>query len=138
MRGGVRGVRRLSGHAVQALEHVPAGRQRRIDVHAAQEGVDRLGCLLQRDVAVTALLVEAAEAGMQLFKRGERGERRGDVAEMTLRQRPQVQDVAILGHGREQRLGRPQAGGELPLRDETRVFGQPQVPPQKGDSCLRL
>ena len=87
-------------------------------MHAAQEGVDRLGRLPQRDVAVAALLVEAAEARMQLFKRSQRGERRGNLAEMALCQRPQVQNVAILGHGGEQRVSRPQAGGELALRHQ--------------------
>ena len=76
-------------------------------MHAVQKGIDRLGCLLEHDVAMTTLLVKAAEAGMQLLKCGERGERRGDVAEQTLRLRAQIQDVAILRHRDQQRVSRP-------------------------------
>jgi len=118
MRGRLRGVRRLAGHPVQALQHVPAGREGRIDLHAAQKGIDCLGCLLQCDMAMTALLVEAAEARMQSFEAGQRGKRRIDIAEQTLRQRAQNQDVAILGHRDQECVSRAQGFGEAPLIDE--------------------
>ena len=59
------GVVRIARHAIQPLEHAPARGQRRIDVHAAQEGIDRPRRVPQGDVAMTALLVEAAELRVQ-------------------------------------------------------------------------
>ena len=76
-------------------------------MHRAQEGVDRLGRLLQRDIAMAAFLVQATEARVQLFKSGERGERRGDVAEQTLCMRAQIQDIAILRHRDQQGVSGP-------------------------------
>jgi len=56
---------------------------------------------------MAAFLVQAAEAGMQSFKSGERGERRRDIAAQPLRMRAQIQDVAILRHRDQQRVSRP-------------------------------
>src|SRR4029077_5218640 len=118
MRGRLRGVCRLARHPVQALEHAPADRQGRIHVHAAQKGVDCLGCLLQHDVAMTTFLVQAAEARMQLLESVEGGERRRDVAQQTLRLRAQIQEVAILGDRHQQTVSRAQAFREPPLAYE--------------------
>ena len=123
--------RRLSGHAVKALEHAPAPRQRRIDVHGAQKGLDRGRCLPQGDVAIAALLVQAAEARMQSLECGERGKGRGSFAELPLRDRAQIQHVAILGHGEQQRLGRLQSVRETPLLQRARVCAEPRVPPSR-------
>jgi hypothetical protein len=55
---------------------------------------------------------------MQLLESGKRGQSRRDVADVTLRQRAQVKDVAILRHRDQERLGCPQAFSEPPLRYE--------------------
>src|SRR5260370_24377862 len=64
---------------------------------------------------MTALLVQATEARIQLFKSGERGKRRRDIAVQTLRQGAQVQDVAILRHRDQQRVSGAQRLGEPSL-----------------------
>ena len=48
----------LSGHAVQALEHAPAGRQGVVEADGLLEGRNRLGGLAKRDTAVAAFLVQ--------------------------------------------------------------------------------
>ena len=55
----------VAGQPVEALEHAPARRQRRIDVDGAQQRLDRPRRILQRDVAEAALLVQPAEARVQ-------------------------------------------------------------------------
>src|SRR5579872_3642931 len=45
LRSSLRGICSLPGDPVQALQHAPAGRQRRADVHSALEGLDRLANL---------------------------------------------------------------------------------------------
>ena len=72
------GVLRIAGHAIQPLEHAPARGQRRIDVHAAQERVDRPRRIAQGDIAMAALLVQAAEARVQLLETLQRRERLGN------------------------------------------------------------
>ena len=90
----------------------PARGQCRIDVHAAQEGIDRPRRIAQGDVAMAALLVQAAEARVQPLETLERRQRLRDPAQMALAQRDQIQHVAVLGHLRRasasaaaQRLG---------------------------------
>ena len=62
MRGGHGGVVASPRHPIEALEHAPARGQCRVDVHCPQERIDRPRRILQRDVAVPALLVQAAES----------------------------------------------------------------------------
>ena len=111
----LRGLPVLARHPVEALEEAPARRHGRIDVDGAQEGVDRLRRLSQRDVAVPAFLVEAAEPRMQALELGERGESGRDITREALGHRAQIQDVTVLWHRDQQRLGRAQGRRELPL-----------------------
>ena len=67
VRSRLRGVLSLARHPEQALQHAPARRQSRIDVYASQKSFDGLRGLLQRHMAVPALLEQAAESGMQLL-----------------------------------------------------------------------
>ena len=53
-------------------------------MHAAQKGIDSLGGLFQRDMALPALLILAAEARMQVLQARERGQRSRDIAEQAL------------------------------------------------------
>ena len=72
-------------------------------VHGPEERVDGLRRILQRDVAMAALLVEPAVAGMEPLEPRERRERLRDLAEMALAERVQIQHVAVLRHVRQQR-----------------------------------
>ena len=115
VRGRRRRVRGLPGHPVQALEHAPAARQGRIEVHASQQGLDRLRRLLERDMAVATFLVQTAEARMKALELLKRRECRGGLAEMALRHGAQVQHVAILRHAHEEGFGRLHSVRETPL-----------------------
>src|SRR5581483_8067328 len=70
--------------AVQALEHFPTRRQRGVDAHAALERFDRGGKVIQRDAAVAAFLISAAELRMLLGESIESRERRSVVPETAL------------------------------------------------------
>ncbi len=104
----------IARHAIQPLEHGPARGQRRIDVHAAQERLDRLRRIAQGDVAMAALLVQAAEPRDEPLEALERRERLGDPAQMPLIQRNQIEHVAIFGHLAAERLGRRERLGVAP------------------------
>ncbi len=59
---------RLGGvtlHAVQLFQHVPARRQRRVEAHGLLQRVDGRRRIPKQDMAVAALLIQAAEPGMQ-------------------------------------------------------------------------
>ncbi len=107
--GGVGG---LPGHAIKAFEHRPARGQRVIDVDGEQERGDRLRCALQGHVAVTALLVEAAEARMVSLQRSERVEGIGDATQIPLGDGHEQQRIPLArrlgqqGFARRQRLGK--------------------------------
>src|SRR6266851_1773313 len=67
---------------------------------------------------MTALLKQAAVIGMHALESGERGERIRNAAQITLADGDQVQDIAVLGDLREERLGRCESRGELALFQE--------------------
>ena len=80
-----RGVIGLPRHAVQAVEHAPAGRQRVVDVHGVQKRIDGLRRLLQHHKTQSALLVEPAEARMMLLQSRQCSQGVGNTAEIALR-----------------------------------------------------
>src|SRR5882724_8368234 len=84
MRGCLSGVLSLPRHPEQAFEHAPVNRESRVHTHGVRKRVDRLRCLLQRDMAVTALLVQTAESRMQLLESGECRKRCREVTEHAL------------------------------------------------------
>ncbi len=64
----LRGRRRLDGvsqPAEEPFQHVPARRQRRVEAHRFAQRVDGRPGVAKQDVAMAALLVEAAEPGVQ-------------------------------------------------------------------------
>ena len=63
-----RRVRLVPRDSVDAFQHPPAHRQRRIDVDRAKQGVDRGRGVLARDVAQAAFLVLPAETRVALFE----------------------------------------------------------------------
>ena len=87
----------VSRHAIQAFEHDPARRQRRVDVHRSQKGIDRARRIAQGHVAVTALLVEEAEPRMLLLQALQGCQRFVYPVQASLVGGDQVQGVAILG-----------------------------------------
>ncbi len=61
---------RLGGaaqHAVKLLQHVPACRQSRVEAHRLPQRLDGRRRIAKQDMAVTALLIEATEPGMQIL-----------------------------------------------------------------------
>src|SRR6202049_3101402 len=64
---------------------------------------------------MASLLVQPTESRMHLLKCGERSQRCRDVALQTLRMGAQKQEVAILRHRDQQRLGCPQGFRQPPL-----------------------
>src|SRR6185437_6962536 len=112
------GFLRLTRHPIEALEQAPARGKGRIDVDRTQKGVDRLGSLPQRDMAVSALLVQAAEARVEALQRRERVERGGDITRDALRNRPQIEEVTILRHREQERVGRTHGSRRLPLLEQ--------------------
>src|SRR5512146_2186512 len=109
---------RLSRQPVESLEQPPARQQRRIDVYRTQEGLDRLRSLPESHVAVPALLVQPAETRIQALEPGYRVERRGNITREALGDRAQVENVTILRHRDQQRLGRAQRRRELPQSEQ--------------------
>ncbi len=105
MGGGGGGVLRVAREAVDALEHAPAHRQGGIDVHRAQERVDRPRRIPERDVAKAALLVQAAEARLQLFQAVQRLKRLRQAHQMPEADGGDQQEIAVLGQAAEQGLG---------------------------------
>ena len=90
--GGHGALLRIPGHAVQALEHAPARGQRMVEVHRGQKGLDGRRRLPHDDVAMAALLVQAAEARIAAARappgrRGPRRSGRGGAARMAANSR---------------------------------------------------
>ena len=92
--------------AIQAFEHAPARRQRRVDVHGSQKGIDRARRIPQGHVAITALLVEEAEPRMLLLQALQGCQRLVYPVQASLVGGDQVQDVAVLGRCSRQHFGR--------------------------------
>src|SRR5262249_7811646 len=84
----------------------------------AQEGLYRLRRLLQRHMALTSLLIQGAKVRMQLFQPVDGRKRRRYIAEHPLGERTQVEEVPILGHRGQLRLGSAQSLCEPSLLDE--------------------
>ena len=55
----------VAAHPVEAFQHAPARRQRRVDRDGSEECLDGLRRVLHRHVAMAALLIETAVAGME-------------------------------------------------------------------------
>ncbi len=62
--GGKRRLGQIAPQAVKLFQHVPAGRQGRVEAHRLLQRGDGRRCFPSQDVAVTALLVETAETGI--------------------------------------------------------------------------
>src|SRR5215472_13861394 len=114
-RGGVGG---LAGHPVEAFEHAPTRRQRRVDVYRLEQCADRRRRFLQHHMAQAALLVQTAEARVEPLELGEGGKRRCGGTREALRARSQVEHVTILGYGGEQCLRGGQRWRELAFLHE--------------------
>ena len=113
-----RGHLRLGGsprRPEQNLQGIPTCRQRRVDVHRGQEGLDGGIGIVYRDIAMAALLIKAAEARMQALQAREGIERLGDLAEIALAHGNEVQGITILRCRGQQPITRGQRLGE-PLR----------------------
>ena len=108
----------MSGHAIETLEHAPAGGQGVVECHGLLEGLHRLGCLAQGDKAVAALLVQATEARMVALEDGKCLQRLGDLAQIPLRNGHEQQRVPLLGLSGQQRIRVGQDLGELLLPEQ--------------------
>src|SRR5262249_6273510 len=87
----------VPSHPKQTFEHAPTLRQRRVEVHAAEKGLDRAWRIPQCREAITALLVEKAEPRMQLLQAPQRFKGLVNPIQATLVDGDQVQKVAVLG-----------------------------------------
>ena len=96
----------LPVHAVQAFQHDPARRQRRVEVHGSQQGFDRVRRIPQGHVALSALLVEEAEPRMPLLEALQGCQRLGYPVQASLVGGNKVQNITVPGHGNRQRFGR--------------------------------
>ena len=87
---------RIAGEPIEALQHAPAHRQRRIDVDRPQQRLDRRRRVLQRDVAEAALLVQAAEPRLQRLAAVRASPGLGDAQQVAQADRRDQQQVAVL------------------------------------------
>ena len=94
--GGSGGGMRIAGHPVESFEHAPTRGQRGVEFHGSHERRNRLRRPLQRDKAVSALLMEAAEARVAPLEAIEDRERLGDATPIALGEREQQQYVAVV------------------------------------------
>ena len=108
----------VAAHPVEAFQHAPARRQCRVDRDRLQECLDRLRRILHRHVAMAALLIQAAVAGMEPLELLERRERVRGPGELALAEREQIEDVAVFGDLAKQSGRGRHALGEAPLLDE--------------------
>ena len=105
--------RRIAGHAVQTLEHAPAGRQRPVQAHGFRKRLDRTRRVTQHDVAVAAFLQAATEAWMESLQAVQHLQSVTGLAELAERQGLEVKHVPVFRDpGFEQarggdRLGEP-------------------------------
>ncbi len=99
------GVGQVAGQAVEAFEHRPCGRQGGIDMHGAQQGVDRVRRVFSLDVAETAFLVQAAEGGLGLFQAVQHRKGFVDATQMAQSGRGDQQHVAVFRKDGEPRGG---------------------------------
>src|SRR5882724_4838085 len=95
--GRQRGFLHIACDAIQALEHAPAGGQRRIDVDTALEGIDCARHIVYGRETVTALLMQAAEARMLLLEALQRCQRCSTLVEATLVHGSEIKSVAAPG-----------------------------------------
>ena len=102
------------GHAVEPLEHAPAAGSAWLRFTAVRKASIAGWRLAQRDVAVAALLVQAAEAWVALLERRERLQRVGDPAEVAQRDGHEQPGIALLRARRQQRLGRGERSANSP------------------------
>ena len=114
VRSGDRGVLVVAGKAVDALEHAPAHRQGGVDVHRAQQGLDRVGRVLERDVAQAALLVQQAEARLKRLEPVEQRQRLGDTQHAPQAGGGDQEEIAVLGPLLQKRLGALERLGQPP------------------------
>jgi hypothetical protein len=117
-RGGV-GILRPSGRAQQNLQCLPARRQCRVQVHSVQIRLDRAARITRGNAAMTAFLEQATVAGMDGLETRQRGQRLRGAAQVALADGQHVQHVAVLGHPRQQRLGRCQRQRKLALVEQS-------------------
>jgi hypothetical protein len=104
--GRLRRILDLSRHAIQAFEHTPARRERRVEVHTPQEGIDRTRGIPQGRVAIATLLIQEAEPRIRFLQAAQRCQRVGYSAQTTLIGGYQVQRITVLGHCNRKRFGR--------------------------------
>src|SRR5215467_6300060 len=103
-----RGISCVPSHPKETFEHAPTLRQRRVDVHTAEKGLDRAWRIPQRRIAIPALLVEKAEPRMQLLQAPQRVKRLVNAVQATLIDGDQVQKVAVLRRCKREGFGRDQ------------------------------
>jgi hypothetical protein len=112
------GVFMLTRHPKQRLQTAPAGRQRRIEVHAGEESIDGVGRIAQGHEAVSAFLIQAAEPRVEPLQALQNGERFGDPIEQPIAHRHHVEHVAVLRNRQAQGFGRAERRAELLVFDE--------------------
>ena len=86
----------IPGHPVEAVQHLPAGRQGRIEMNGLQKGLDRPVRIAPGDEAHAALLVQAAVLRAGLLKPGQGLERRFDISHVPLADGGEQQEVAVV------------------------------------------
>jgi len=97
VRGGHPAVFLVTDHLVEPLEHAPGGGQSGVDLNRALVGLNRALRVPDRDVAVTALLIELARTRVMALHVGERVEGILDLTRLPLSEGEQVEDVPVLG-----------------------------------------
>ncbi len=81
----------------QLAERIPAGEQGAVQHHSLLVGGNRGRCLAHRPQAVTALLEEATEVGVEVGKRLERAQRICNAPTVALAHGHQIEHIAVLG-----------------------------------------
>jgi hypothetical protein len=105
-------------YPVERLQGAPARRQRGIDIHGLQEGVDGPGCIAHRDMAMPPFLEQPAEGRVMRFEPFQGGERLRDFFQVAKAHGHHVEDVAILRHFDGQGFGSGERGAELMALEE--------------------
>jgi hypothetical protein len=95
----------IAHQAIQTLEHAPALRQRRVDAHCPPQRRDGAVRIVQRDVAIALLLIEAPETRGLLTQLLEGVERFGDAVKASLIDRDQVHEITPARYRNRERFG---------------------------------